>query len=143
MAKLLFKSRCEPRNNLAYFYFSAQPGINRSLITVLATCASVSRHESIQLCGPTGVGKSHLANDLAIEAIKRSLWVIGYYQQLTIPEGKGVFEIVAEEVEFLRNNEWEVGYDVGSKSTIWVKVNPDFEVLVRLIDGLRADNWRR
>ena len=71
MAQQLFKSGCDPQKNLAYFDFSAQPGINRSLITDLVTCAFVSRHENILLCGPTGVGKSHLANALAIEAIKR------------------------------------------------------------------------
>ena len=37
----------------------------------------------------------------------------------------------------------EVGCDVGSKCIIWVKVNPDFEILFRLMDGLRADNGRR
>lgn len=76
MAQQLFKSGCDPQKNLAYFDFSAQPGINRSLITDLATCAFVSRHENILLCGPTGVGKSHLANALAIEAIKRELKVL-------------------------------------------------------------------
>jgi DNA replication protein DnaC len=75
MAQQLCKSGCDPQKNLAYFDFSAQPGINRSLITDLATCTFISRHENILLCGPTGVGKSHLANALAIEAIKRDLKV--------------------------------------------------------------------
>ncbi len=37
----------------------------------------------------------------------------------------------------------EVGCDVGSKRILWVKVNPDFEILFRLIDGLHADTGRR
>ena len=37
------------------------------------------------------------------------LGVIGHIQQRTTREGKMVFEIVAEEVEFLRNIEWEAG----------------------------------
>ena len=37
------------------------------------------------------------------------LGVIGHIQQRTTREGKMVFEIVAEEVEFLRNIEWETG----------------------------------
>jgi len=37
----------------------------------------------------------------------------------------------------------EVGCDVGSKRILWVKVNPDFEILFRLMDGLRADTGRR
>lgn len=37
------------------------------------------------------------------------LGVIGHIQQRTTREGKMVFEIVAEEIEFLRNIEWETG----------------------------------
>ena len=37
----------------------------------------------------------------------------------------------------------EVGCVVGSKRILWVKVNRVFEILVRLMDGLRADNGRR
>jgi hypothetical protein len=37
------------------------------------------------------------------------LGVIGHIQQRTTRQGKMVFEIVAEEVEFLRNIEWESG----------------------------------
>lgn len=40
-----------------------------------ATCAFIPRHESILLCGPSGVGKSHLANALANEALKRDFQV--------------------------------------------------------------------
>ncbi len=37
------------------------------------------------------------------------LGVIGHIQQRTTHQGKMVFEVVAEEVEFLRNIEWEAG----------------------------------
>jgi hypothetical protein len=37
------------------------------------------------------------------------LGVVGHIQQRTTREGKMVFEVVAEEVEFLRNIEWEAG----------------------------------
>jgi DNA replication protein DnaC len=60
---------------LSYFDFSAVPGINRTLIHDLATGTFINRHENILFCGPTGVGKSHLANALAIEALKRDLRV--------------------------------------------------------------------
>lgn len=76
MAQQLSKSGCDPQKNLAYFDFSVQPGLNRTLIADLATCAFIPRHENILFCGPTGVGKSHLANALAIEAIKREFKVM-------------------------------------------------------------------
>lgn len=69
-------SGCDSLKTLAQFDFLAAPGVNRTLIQELATCTFVSRHENILLCGPTGVGKSHLANAIAIEALKRDYRVL-------------------------------------------------------------------
>lgn len=69
-------SGCDSLKTLAQFDFLAAPGVNRTLIQDLATCTFIPRHENILLCGPTGVGKSHLANALAIEALKRDFRVI-------------------------------------------------------------------
>jgi hypothetical protein len=35
------------------------------------------------------------------------------------------------------------GCDVGTKRIVWVKVNPDYEILFRLMDGLHPDTARR
>jgi len=72
----LAQSGCDGHKTLARFDFAAAPGVNRSLLHDLATCAFVARHENILLCGPTGVGKSHLANALAFEALKRDFRVL-------------------------------------------------------------------
>jgi hypothetical protein len=37
----------------------------------------------------------------------------------------------------------ETGCDVGTKRIMWVKVNPDYEILFRLMDGLHLDAGRR
>jgi DNA replication protein DnaC len=71
MAFRLAQSGCDAQKSLAHFDFAAAPGVNRTLIQELATCAFVARHENLLLCGPTGVGKSHLANAIACEALKR------------------------------------------------------------------------
>ncbi len=76
MAYRLSISGCNPTKTLSHFDFSATPGVNRSFIVDLATCAFIQRHENVLFCGPTGVGKTHLANALGIEALKRSLRVI-------------------------------------------------------------------
>jgi DNA replication protein DnaC len=76
LARRLAQSGCDNNKTLADFDFSAAPGVNRTLFQELATCSFVTRHENVLLCGPTGVGKSHLANALGIEALKRDLRVL-------------------------------------------------------------------
>lgn len=69
-------SGCNSLKTLAQFDFLAAPGVDRTLIQDLATCAFIPRRENILLCGPTGVGKSHLANAIAVEALKRNFHVL-------------------------------------------------------------------
>jgi DNA replication protein DnaC len=76
LARHLAHSGCDTHKTLAHFDFAATPGVNRSYIMDLAACTFIGRHENLLLCGPTGVGKSHLANGLAIEAMKRDLRVL-------------------------------------------------------------------
>jgi DNA replication protein DnaC len=76
LARRFAESGCDDGKTLAAFDFAAAPGINRTLIQDLATCAFVARHDNILLCGPSGVGKSHVANGLACEALKRDYRVL-------------------------------------------------------------------
>jgi DNA replication protein DnaC len=76
LARRLAQSGCDEQKTLARFDFAAAPGINRVLIQDLATGAFIARHENVLLCGPTGVGKSHLATALAIESLKRDRSVL-------------------------------------------------------------------
>jgi DNA replication protein DnaC len=73
---LLAASGCNSNKTLAHFDFSAAPGINRTLIQDLAACVFIQHHENLLMCGPTGVGKSHLANAIAIEALKHNFHVL-------------------------------------------------------------------
>lgn len=76
MAYRLGISGCNPSKTLSHFDFSVSVGVNRSFITDLAGCSFIQRHENVLFCGPTGVGKTHLANALGIEALKRNFRVI-------------------------------------------------------------------
>jgi DNA replication protein DnaC len=73
LARRLAQSGCDQQKTLARFDFAATPRVNRTFLQDLATCAFVARHENLLICGPTGIGKSHLANAVAIEALKRDL----------------------------------------------------------------------
>lgn len=76
LVRRLAYSGCDAAKTLVQFDFSAAPGVNRTLIQDLATGAFLPRHENILICGPSGVGKSHLANAIAVEALKRDFRVL-------------------------------------------------------------------
>ena len=61
---------------LADFDFDAAPALDRSLVMAMANCQFVRAHENWILCGPTGVGKSHLAAAIGFEAIKLGYTVL-------------------------------------------------------------------
>lgn len=63
------------------FDFSFQPSLDRNRILTLAQLGFIDRHQSVHFLGPPGVGKSHLALALGMEAIKAGKSV--YFTTLT------------------------------------------------------------
>jgi DNA replication protein DnaC len=72
----LRRAAFDPTKTLESFDFSFTPKLNKAQIFDLATCQFVARHESVLVYGPTGVGKSHLAQALAHEACRRGYEVL-------------------------------------------------------------------
>jgi DNA replication protein DnaC len=58
------------------FDWSFNPTINRQHLLDLATGAWIERHENVLVVGPSGVGKSHLAQALGQEACRRGYHVL-------------------------------------------------------------------
>jgi DNA replication protein DnaC len=60
---------------LADFDFGFQPGIERSQIETLGTCAWIREKATVLLQGPPGVGKTHLGIALGVRAIENGFSV--------------------------------------------------------------------
>ncbi len=58
------------KKSLAEFDFAFQPSVSEKQLRELAAGAYLERHENVLLLGPPGVGKSHLAVALGLEACR-------------------------------------------------------------------------
>jgi DNA replication protein DnaC len=58
------------------FDFNFNPTINRQQILQLASCDFIRQRRNLLICGPTGVGKSHLSQGLSHEACRQGFDVL-------------------------------------------------------------------
>jgi DNA replication protein DnaC len=58
------------------FDFTFNPNLNRQQVLELASCEFIRQKHNLLICGPTGVGKSHLAQALGQEAARQNLDVL-------------------------------------------------------------------
>lgn len=72
------QSHLEVNKTLETFDFSFNARIHEPVIRELATCTFVRDKETIIVIGPSGVGKSHLAQALGHEALRRGYEVLFY-----------------------------------------------------------------
>lgn len=71
-------SALPPGQTLQDFDWSFQPDIDRRRVETLATCSWIRDRETVLMQGPPGVGKTHLAVALAVQAIQ-SGFSVGFY----------------------------------------------------------------
>jgi DNA replication protein DnaC len=67
----LRRSTVNTTKTLEGFDFSFNPTLNRQQILQLASCDFIRNGHNVLVCGPTGVGKSHLAQALTHEACRQ------------------------------------------------------------------------
>ncbi len=78
LTRLIKHARLDAGQTLENFDFAFAAGAPRSLIRDLATCRFIQRAENVFFFGPTGTGKTHLAQSLSHAACRRFLSVEFY-----------------------------------------------------------------
>jgi DNA replication protein DnaC len=70
------RANFEHQKTLEDFDFHFNPQVRKDKVLDLATCTYVERRENVLLLGPTGVGKSHIAQALGHRACRAGFTVL-------------------------------------------------------------------
>ena len=70
------RSDLDPQKTFATFDFSFNPKLHQPTFKQLGTCAFIESKQNLFLVGPSGVGKSHLAQAIGNEACRRGYDVL-------------------------------------------------------------------
>ena len=76
LALRLRRAAIDTTKTLEGFDFNFNPNLNRQQVLELATGNYIRRKHNVLICGPTGVGKSHLAQALVHEACRSGYKVL-------------------------------------------------------------------
>lgn len=74
----LAKSRLDQNKTMETFDFNFNQKIQASLVRELSSCAFIEKKQNVFILGPSGVGKSHLAQALGHQACRREYDTLFY-----------------------------------------------------------------
>jgi DNA replication protein DnaC len=74
----LAKSRLDQNKTMETFDFAFNPKVQVALIRELSSCAFIEKKQNIFILGPSGVGKSHLAQAFGHQACRREYDTLFY-----------------------------------------------------------------
>ena len=76
VTRRLAKALVHPEQTLECFDWEAPVTLDQEKVKDLFSLGFIERHENVLLCGPVGVGKTHLANSLGHSACRRGIEVL-------------------------------------------------------------------
>jgi DNA replication protein DnaC len=76
LVQRLRRSALNTTKTLEGFDFQFNPALNRQQVLQLASCEYLRQHRNLLICGPTGVGKTHLSQALGQEAARQGFDVL-------------------------------------------------------------------
>jgi DNA replication protein DnaC len=93
-SKRLNKSKLNTQKSIDDFDFNYQPELNKVQILDIMACRFIEENKNIVLMGKPGVGKTHIANAIGLEAIKKGykvmfLHVNDFIEKLNIAKADG------------------------------------------------------
>lgn len=127
------KSRLDSSKTIMGYDFNYQPGLNKREILDLSSCRFIEEKKNIIFMGNPGVGKTHLANAIGLEALKKGYKVLFTHSndmvnKLISSKGDGSYFTVLRE---LLNVDLLIIDEVGFKKITLNYVDEFFEVIRR------------